>query len=445
LRTFLLIGLLLLPGRLLAQNPSDETSLIEDDEPVASSAETLQLSFKNRPSLRIGEFANIDFKTKWHLDFRGFDPPKWNAPARVTALPSTPPTFYLTRARLGLKGKVTKYFDYEFERDMRQTFGSDHEWHPWKDNYVDFNAHRWLQARAGKFKVPFGMEANLSEDRLDFAFKSRMSDILAPARERGVMLHAQFLRSSRMQYQVGVFRYDGEGSDIHGVPTAGRTYAARLTGEPLRPLRQLPRSIRHIYLGVAATRGRMFDGLNGINGQTFSNFTYFDHVYVRGNRQRMGAELSWVEGPLTIKSEYIHMSEERIHQGIRGENLPDKLTRGWYVMGGWNILGKLKSSGRPKNPLLTGHGYGSIELMGRLDVITFYSAPGPGLPSRSPRAPTILTNGERTWTVGPTWYLNRYIKLQAHAQRESVTDIERKAVFGRDVFWTGIIRLQLAM
>jgi len=33
LRTFLLIGLLLLPGRLLAQNPSDETALVEDDEP----------------------------------------------------------------------------------------------------------------------------------------------------------------------------------------------------------------------------------------------------------------------------------------------------------------------------------------------------------------------------------------------------------------------------
>ncbi|PYS15163.1 MAG: hypothetical protein DMG17_15405 [Acidobacteria bacterium] len=445
MRTFLLIGLLLLPGRLLAQNPSDETSLIEDDEPVASSAETLQLSFKNRPSLRIGEFANIDFKTKWHLDFRGFDPPKWDAPAKVTALPSTPPTFYVTRARLGLKGKVTKYFDYEIERDMRQTVGSDHEWHPWKDNYVDFNAHRWLQVRAGKFKVPFGMEANLSEDRLDFAFKSRMSDVLAPARERGVMLHAQFLRSSRMQYQVGVFRYDGEASDIHGVPTAGRTYAARLTGEPLRSMRRLPRNIRHIYLGVAVTRGRMFDGLNGTNGSTFSGFTYFDHFYVRGNRQRFGTELSWVEGPVTVKGEYIHMSEERIGQGIRGENLPDILSRGWYVLGGWNVLGKLKSSGRPKNPLLTGRGFGSIEVSGRLDVLTFYSAPGPELPSRSPRAPTILPNSERTWTFGPTWYLNRFVKIQAHAQRERLTDIERKAVIGRDLFWTGIIRLQLAM
>jgi len=99
-----------------AQNPSDETALVEDEEPLGSSTEPVQLSFKNRPSLRIGEIANVDVKTKWHLDFLGFDPPKWDAPAKVTALPSTPPTFYLTRARVGLKGKVTKYFDYEVER-----------------------------------------------------------------------------------------------------------------------------------------------------------------------------------------------------------------------------------------------------------------------------------------------------------------------------------------
>src|SRR5438093_9906446 len=200
------------------------------------------------------------------------------------------------------------------------------------------------------------MEANLSEDRLDFAFKSRMSDILSPSRERGVMLHAQFLRRSRMQYQAGVFRYDGEASDIHGVPTAGRTYAACLTGEPLRSLRRLPRNIRHIYLGVAVTRGRMFDGLNGTNGSTFSGFTYFDHFYVRGNRQRFGTELSWVEGPVTVTGEYIHISEERLAQGIRGENLTDILSRWWHMLGHSSVLGRLKSSGSPRNPLLTGRG-----------------------------------------------------------------------------------------
>src|SRR5207244_7869308 len=145
LRMLLLLALLLAPGILLAQNPSDESAIVEDDEPVAASAQRLQLSFKNRPSLRLGEFANIDLTTKWQFDFRGFYRPRWNAPAQVTALPSTPPTFYLTRARIGVKGNVTKYFSYEFERDMRQTVGSDHEWHPWKDNSVDVNAYPLLQ------------------------------------------------------------------------------------------------------------------------------------------------------------------------------------------------------------------------------------------------------------------------------------------------------------
>jgi phosphate-selective porin OprO and OprP len=389
-----------------------------------AAGKALNVEFNNRPSIRFGDVANIDIKTKWHFDFRAFDPPKWNAPAVITALPETPPTFLITRTRVGFKGKVTKYFDYEFERDLRQTVGNDHEWHPWKDAYVNARLHRLLEIEAGKFKVPFGMEANLQEDRLDTAFESRMSDTLAPGRERGVMLHGRMLKTERLEYQAGIFRYDGEGSDIHGLPTAGRTYAARLTGEPFR---------RHIHLGVAATRGRMIDGLNGIHGQTFSNFTYFDHVYVRGERTRMGTEFAWTEGPAGIKGEYIHMSEERKQQGIRGENLPDKISQGWYLLGTLVPLGKNK------------HGFGALEFTGRFDVLAFSSAPGPGLPTRSPRAPTILPNGERSWTFGPTWYLNRLLKIQAHAQRERVTDIERNAVFGINTFWTGLIRLQLAM
>jgi phosphate-selective porin len=198
-------------------------------------------------------------------------------------------------------------------------------------------------------------------------------------------------------------------------------------------------------MGVAATSGRMIPGLNSVHGSTFSNFAYFDHMYVEGERTRIGTEFSWKQGPVSIKGEYMHMAEERKHQGIRGENLPDKITRGWYLLGSWTPIGAMKSSGRPKDAFLSAGGFGAVELSARYDIVSFYSAPGPGLPSRSPRAPTILPNGERTWTFGPTWYLNRYVKIQAHAQRERLTDIERKAVFGIDTFWTGIIRLQLAM
>jgi hypothetical protein len=156
------------------------------------------------------------------LRFSGIQSPTWNPPATVNGLPSTPPTFYLTRARLGLKGNITEHADYELERDFRQTFGSDHEWHPWKDAYMNFKVHRSMQVKVGKFKIPFGMEANLSEDRLDFAFKSRVSDTLPPARERGVMLHGKFLKDDHLEYQVGVFRYDGEGSFSDGTRTRSR-------------------------------------------------------------------------------------------------------------------------------------------------------------------------------------------------------------------------------
>ncbi|HLH30496.1 MAG TPA: porin [Terriglobia bacterium] len=443
MRRFTLLVFLLSAVVLFGQNPNEDQAGT-DEEALRQSGHVFQVFFKNRPSLQIGELANIEIRSKWHFDFRSYDPGVWNPPAIVTALPQTPPTFYLTRARIALKGAVTARIKYEFERDFRETVGSDHEWHPWKDAYVDFNAYRLIQIRAGKFKMPFGMEANLPEDRLDFALKSRTDDILAPGRERGVMLHSTFWKKGRMEYKAGVFRYDGEGSDIHGQPTAGRTYAASLNGEPLRYLKHLPKGLRNTYLGVSVTRGQMIPGLNGVHGATFSRFTYFDHMYVQGERTRVGTEFSWRGGPVGLKGEYMHMSEERKQQGIFGEDLPDEITRGWYLMASWNPLGAMKSSGRPKKPLLRG-GFGAVELSARYDVVAFYSAQGPGMPSRSPRAPTILPNGERTWTVGPTWYLNRFAKIQVNGQREHLTDIERKAVFGIDTFWSGIIRLQLAM
>ena len=363
-RIFALLALFLFPAALLAQNPNDEPA---DDAIIQDSGRPWQLSFKNRPSLRLGEFTNIELKTKFHFDFRGFDPNSWNAPGQYTVLPSTPPTFYVTRSFVGLKGQVTKRVTFEVERDFRQTFGSDHEWHPWKNNDLDIHVMPLLNVQVGKFKLPYGMESNLSEDRLDFAFKSRVSDLLAPARQRGVMVHSKFLKNDRMEYKVGVFRYDGEATDIHGAPTGKKTVAGAITGEPLRYLKRLPipKTIRHTYLGFAATQGGMIEGQNGVHGSTFSNFTYFDHLYVNGNRTRLGAEMSWTEGPFGIKGEYMHMSEERKQEGIRGQDLPDEISRGWYLMGSWNVFGKMKSSGKPKTPFLTkgGRGFGAIELV----------------------------------------------------------------------------------
>src|SRR5262245_8319611 len=153
MRIAVLIVLLLAPAMLVAQKPTDD----EEEQPPATneSRPAFQFKFKDRPSFRVGESFRLDIKSKWHLDFRRFDPP-------ITNLPDDN-TFLLTRARFGLKGNVTKYFDYEVEREMRRTFSEVQERHPWRDNYVDFKPFSFVRFKVGKFKMPFGMEENTSE------------------------------------------------------------------------------------------------------------------------------------------------------------------------------------------------------------------------------------------------------------------------------------------
>jgi len=247
---------MLIPGLLLAQKPADDDA--EEPPAQSDSHHGFKFKFKDRPSFRIGDTLRLDIKSKWHFDFRHFYPPITNLPEGEDN------TFLLTRARIGLKGKVTKYFDYEVEREMRRTFSEVQERHPWRDVYVDFKPHSLVQLQVGKFKMPFGLEESGAEDRLDFVYKAHTTDYLARARERGAMLHGDITK--RVSYEAAVFRFDGENSDIKGIPTAGRTYAARVSGEPLRYVRFLPKTIRHTYLGVAATQGKMFEGQNGLHG-----------------------------------------------------------------------------------------------------------------------------------------------------------------------------------
>jgi phosphate-selective porin OprO/OprP len=439
MRTLMLIAGMVLCGSLWAQNP---TKIEDTEEP--NTAKGFNFRFKERPSFRYGESLRMDIKAKLHLDFRSFQP-------GIQLPPPDDDTFGISRARFGLKGEVTKLIDYEIERELRGTIGEDHPRHPWKDVYVDFRPYDFARFKVGKFKLPFGMEQNTSADRLDFVYRSRVTDALTPARERGAMLHGEFLKGKHVAYEAGIFRYDGESTNVHGLPTAGRTYAARLSGEPLRYVRFLPEKVQHIYLGIAATTGEMFEGQYGVQGETVSNMTYFDNVFVKGHRRRTGIEAAWSEGRLGVKGEYLRMSEQRKEQGIRANDLPDKISRGWYVTGSWIAFGEMKSKGsEPKDPFLTGRGFGAIELASRIDVLSFSSASPTGIPSPSPRAANLLPNSDRTWTIGGTWYINHFVKLQANGAREWIADSQRRDfaeqnVAGRHAFWTAIFRLQLAM
>ena len=84
------------------------------------------------------------------------------------------------------------------------------------------------------------------------------------------------------------------------------------------------------------------EGLNSLRAETIPGDTFVDRVYVNGLRRRLGAELQWRPGPLSVQGEVIRVSEERRGQGIDNENLPDAVQRGWYLSGSWLITGEEK-------------------------------------------------------------------------------------------------------
>ncbi len=131
--------------------------------------------------------------------------------------------------------------------------------------------------------------------------------------------------------------------------------AGRVTAAILRPF-GAPDAINGLRLGFAYTTSETPEGLNSLRGQSiFGTANYFDRVYVKGRRQRYGAEASWTPGPLGFKYEWMQSREERDGQGNRDQDLSDFLGTGWYASGTWILTGENKSDEiEPDKPLFGG-------------------------------------------------------------------------------------------
>ncbi len=387
------------------------------------------------PALEIGESVRVELKVKLQGDFRRFSP-----------LLSGVETNQLSRARLGLKGRVLGHFDYEVEREFRGTFGATRLRSPWTDVYVEVRDYFPLRLKAGKFKLPFGMEENTSSANLDFVYRTRASDYLSPGRDRGILARGQFLRKWRGNYEGGVFQNDGENAHEKDATakTGGATFAAHVTGQPLRET-TLP--IRRLELGAAVTSSDVPESespaKNSLRGHVVANQAFFHRIFVQGRRLRLGVEMNWAEGPFSVKSEFMRVSEQRKKMGVEMQDLPDFISRGWYLTGTWLVTGEDKSDElHPKRDFLTGRGIGAIELAIRYERLGFGSASQSGIPSRSARAPNILENSDRVLTLGVNWYLNRFSKIQINTVREILEDPQTVPIPGKSRYSTTVARLQ---
>lgn len=415
------------PGELIAQA---HAWLLADSQPSTGTAPRrrgFRVRWDDRPSFRFGDAVRLDLIAKFQLESHQFSP----------AFDGQPDDWEFARKRVGVDGRIGSRIAFEFESELRRD-------DPVRDAFVEV---RWLDAlrvRGGRFKAPMALDELTSDSRQDFVHRSRMSDMLAMGRDEGGSILGR-LFDRRLEYEVGIFRHDGSNAGFADNQQAGATTAARVTSQPFRR-KGAKTMLGETSFGVSYSTGWVPSGLNGLRAVSVGDVDFFTPVYVKGRRERLGADAVWLPGPFSVKAEWLRASDQRLNQGLGDDDLSDVIGQGGYVSATWLLTGEKKTDTiEPRHDLVTGGGVGAWELAVRFETLDFSSADRTGPAFRNPRAEHILGNRYGAWTFGANWFLNRYGKVQFNAVRERFGDESRTPDPGRRVFWALVTRLQFTM
>jgi phosphate-selective porin OprO and OprP len=401
--------------------------------------------WRQHPSIRVGRAFRLDFTARFQEDARGS--------YEGAELSAGLDRWELHRARIGVQGVLFRHVQFEVERELTEKELTETDvaagitpQSQWKDVNVNVDLVNNAQVQAGKFKVPFGQDELISVTQNDFVYRSLGATYLAPARDVGAMVHGRFFKRA-LNYWTGAFVHDGDNARSKKIAGGDATWAGRVTAKPLRlfPVR----GGDTLELGTAVALTRVEDDSfrpNGLRGRTvLTQDTFFEPVYVKGQRRRWEADVDWTVGPASLRAEYTRVLDERQRQGFGDETLPDARYRSWFLAGTWIVTGERKERPvRPAENFLT-HGIGAVEVAARIERIWFDSVGDTDQAFANPRAEHILPSGERALTLGVNWTLNRFVKLQFNAIREHLEDPERNPVPSREAFWSRVFRLQLVL
>jgi phosphate-selective porin len=292
------------------------------------------------------------------------------------------------------------------------------------------------------------MEQTTGVSELDFAYRALGSTQIAPGRDKGVMAFGDI---GPIDYEAGVFNDDGDNAESNepqfveqgvDLDDVGPAVAVRVTGDLLRvlPVGRL----RSANFGIAYTNSSVPEGLNSLRGESvWGTERFFERVYIKGRRQRLGAQFDWSPGPVGVKAEWMQSREQRIGQSNRNADLSDFLATAWYVTGTWFVTGEDKDNNiNPKHPFLRG-GIGAIELAVRYDELRFESASKTGTPFTNPRAEYLTPNADGVWTFGVNWTTSKWTRVIVNAIHEDFEDPTRSPDSGVSSFWSSLVRLNI--
>jgi hypothetical protein len=370
-------------------------------------------------SIRVGDSVRIEPRVRVQADFW-----LWNNQEPIED------RFDWGSRRIGVNGELFDRVQFQVERALQDDDDDDTAW---RDVYADVRINRALQIRGGRFKLPFSMERNTSRDEIDFVQRATAVRAISPTRDTGVMVHGR-VANRVVEYEVGVFQH-ADGLEVVDDPNPwsalGTALAGRVVVSPIRNNDDGP--TRDLQFGAALVRNTVPEGPNGVVGRTFDGERFFDRFNVNGQRTRLGVEGLWQGRRVTLKGEWLQMSDQRLLQSVSGEDLSDLKIHGGYVTGVVRVFGESGGNGP------------AIDLAARFDRLTLGSGNSSDEAFTNPRADHIAPLSKDTWTFGGNWQVHRWIRVQGNLLREQLVDPLGVRDLSPEPVWTAIMRLQFAL
>lgn len=315
-------------------------------------------------------------------------------------------TFAMRRVRADLLGTLYNIYDFRFYADFANSQVE------LLDAYVDARFTPAVRVRAGKFKVPMGLE-RLQTPWVVLFPERGLPTSLVPNRDVGVQLHGT-LGGSLVEYAVGVFNGSTDGGNQDTDAADSKDVVGRVF---VQPFSRTTGPFRGLGLGVAASTGSQ-EGTNAAP-QLASFRTPGREIFFRyradgtapnttladGARTRLAPQGYWYAGPVGILGEYT-VSRQRVR---RAEDAVRLENRAWMVEAAFALTGEAESfrgitPARPADPA-RGE-WGAVELVARAhslavdeDAFPLYADP-----ARSMRSATA-------YGAGVNWYLNRALRV----------------------------------
>ena len=327
-------------------------------------------------------------------------------------------SFLLRRARPIFQGTLYRDFDFLFVPDFGGgATGSSAV--AIQDAYLNYRYEPWLQLRAGKFKVPVGLE-QLQSDAVTYFNERALPTGLVPNRDLGIQLWGD-VAGGTLSYAAGVFNGVGDGrSTSNSDFEDNREFAGRVFAQPFKNsdntwLKGFGIGLGGSWGSSAVTNTTALPNGNGFVTDAQQQFFAYNPsgaaVVADGDHWRLSPQGYYYRGPLGLMGEYVASDQQVTRNAGPITNTRPENTA-WQITASWVLTGEdaTFTGVTPRRPFnLHGGGWGALQAVGRYGQLDIDKKAFPLFSN-----PATSASQASVWSAGLNWYLNRNLTVKGN-------------------------------